>query len=322
VLGSLKCDCAEQLALAMQTIYASPPGMVIYLQQEGRGIGLANKIAAYSLQVRTSSNLARSAASPAASNPEPPAPAGAPPLVHACHPSPPTQEQGLDTVDANRALGLPDDCREYTSVRNIIRDLKIKSVKLMVNKMTKSCCCVPSSALRTHGCMGSLTCTWHACTCSLADEQPSEDQPAQGHGDQDHGQGALRGARWRVQRRLPGHQERPHGPLAGGADRWAAGSLLLLVGTAPCRALERMFYVYLCTCAFVFGCTAVPHVGLSIQRAETRRRIAHSLVRPRRNHDGEPLAAGQAADEINGGMGLPNGLTATPAGQVIPHIVQ
>ena len=42
------------------------------------------------------------------------------------------QEEGLDTVDANRALGLPDDCREYSSVRNILSDLEIKSIRLMV----------------------------------------------------------------------------------------------------------------------------------------------------------------------------------------------
>ena len=45
---------------------------------------------------------------------------------------PPVQEEGLDTVDANRALGLPDDCREYTSVRNILADLGVRSIRLMV----------------------------------------------------------------------------------------------------------------------------------------------------------------------------------------------
>lgn len=48
------------------------------------------------------------------------------------------QEEGLDTVDANRALGLPDDCREYSSVRNILSDLDIKSIRLMVGSAPKS----------------------------------------------------------------------------------------------------------------------------------------------------------------------------------------
>lgn len=96
VLGSLKCDCAEQLQLAMDIIRDSPPGLIIYLQQEGRGIGLANKIAAYALQ-----------------------------------------EQGLDTVDANRALGLPDDCREYSSARNILQDLGVRSIRLVTNNPRK-----------------------------------------------------------------------------------------------------------------------------------------------------------------------------------------
>ena len=96
VLGSLKCDCAEQLQMSMEYIHANSPGIVIYLWQEGRGIGLANKIAAYKLQ-----------------------------------------EQGLDTVDANRALGLPDDSREYTSVRNILKELNVKSVRLMTNNPRK-----------------------------------------------------------------------------------------------------------------------------------------------------------------------------------------
>ena len=97
VLGSLKCDCAEQLQLALAHIQAEGTGIVIYLQQEGRGIGLANKIAAYALQ----------------------------------------EKNGLDTVDANRALGLPDDCREYSSVATILSGLGVRSVRLMTNNPRK-----------------------------------------------------------------------------------------------------------------------------------------------------------------------------------------
>jgi len=96
VLGSLKCDCKQQLELALEYIRENGIGMVIYLQQEGRGIGLANKIAAYALQ-----------------------------------------EDGLDTVDANRALGLPDDSREYSAVRHILEDLNVESVSLMTNNPRK-----------------------------------------------------------------------------------------------------------------------------------------------------------------------------------------
>ena len=54
------------------------------------------------------------------------------------------QEEGLDTVDANRALGLPDDCREYTSVRNILADLGIRSIRLMVRARCAGDCESPS----------------------------------------------------------------------------------------------------------------------------------------------------------------------------------
>lgn len=99
VLGSMKCDCAEQLQQALNYIQDNGPGVVVYLQQEGRGIGLANKIAAYMMQ-----------------------------------------EQGHDTVDANRVLGLPDDCREYTAVAEMIKDMNIKSIKLITNNPRKINC--------------------------------------------------------------------------------------------------------------------------------------------------------------------------------------
>lgn len=96
VLGSLKCDCREQLDYALRYIRDNAPGIVIYLRQEGRGIGLANKIAAYALQ-----------------------------------------EEGYDTVDANRMLGLPDDARRYEAAANILDELNVKSIQLMTNNPRK-----------------------------------------------------------------------------------------------------------------------------------------------------------------------------------------
>ncbi len=96
VLGSLKCDCAEQLDRALETIGREGRGVVLYLRQEGRGIGLANKIRAYALQAR-----------------------------------------GADTVDANRALGLPDDSREYGAAAAMLRHLGVRSVQLMTNNPEK-----------------------------------------------------------------------------------------------------------------------------------------------------------------------------------------
>ena len=97
--GSKKCECGPQLQFAMDEINASPTGgVVLYLRgQEGRGIGLLNKLKAYALQ-----------------------------------------EQGLDTVDANLALGLPSENREYGAAVSMLRDLGVKSVRLMTNNPAKS----------------------------------------------------------------------------------------------------------------------------------------------------------------------------------------
>jgi GTP cyclohydrolase II len=96
VLGSLKCDCKDQLGFAMELIQRRGCGVVIYLRQEGRGIGLANKIAAYALQ-----------------------------------------EEGHDTVDANRILGLPDDARRYDQAAAMLSELGVESVRLMTNNPRK-----------------------------------------------------------------------------------------------------------------------------------------------------------------------------------------
>jgi len=96
VLGSLKCDCRAQLDRALDLIAERGRGVLIYLRQEGRGIGLGNKIRAYALQA-----------------------------------------QGLDTVEANRRLGLPDDARRYDAAAAVLRHLGVRSVALMTNNPDK-----------------------------------------------------------------------------------------------------------------------------------------------------------------------------------------
>jgi GTP cyclohydrolase II len=103
-LGSLRCDCGEQLETALALIAECGRGVLLYLRQEGRGIGLVNKIRAYSLQ-----------------------------------------DRGLDTVEANLALGLPVDGRTYSSAAAILQYLGVKSVRLLTNNPSKC------SALEQHG---------------------------------------------------------------------------------------------------------------------------------------------------------------------------
>ena len=96
VLGSLRCDCRDQLEASLRMIGDMERGMVLYLRQEGRGIGLTNKIRAYSLQ-----------------------------------------DQGLDTVEANHALGFRDDERDYAVAAHMLMSLKIESVQLITNNPKK-----------------------------------------------------------------------------------------------------------------------------------------------------------------------------------------
>ncbi len=103
-LGSLRCDCGEQLNRSLALIGEAGRGVLLYLRHEGRGIGIFNKVRAYALQ-----------------------------------------DGGLDTVDANVALGLPIDARDYSAAAAVLKQLGVRSVRLITNNPSKI------EALEAHG---------------------------------------------------------------------------------------------------------------------------------------------------------------------------
>jgi GTP cyclohydrolase II len=104
VFGTRRCDCGEQLEESMRLLQEQGRGVLLYLRQEGRGIGLASKISAYALQ-----------------------------------------EQGLDTVQANLALGLPEDARDYRPAAEMLLDLGVRRAAVLTNNPAKI------EGLRRHG---------------------------------------------------------------------------------------------------------------------------------------------------------------------------